>query len=351
MNWLYRRYLLLRSRVAIFVEDMQSRTKIPFVTRIKCLFKGFLSKSYYLYDLKNNNFKDYVSDYERKKTRFINEEDARVLNNKIIFDNMVGNCVDTPTIYSIILNGKIYPYSEELVIDSSEALIEEIKKKGRIVLKPYAGTDGGRGIYICTFTNNNIYFNDTNMNKEEIHSLINKLNKYIITEYVEQHEYSSKIFPHSVNTIRIITMRDPYTQEVFIPIAVHRFGTSRTKNVDNWDRGGLSSEVNIDTGMLSKATFKPIDNKMIWYSNHPDTNAKIEGIAIPKWDSIKEKILLSANRVPFLKYVGWDVVVDKDQNIVIIEANNCSGVNVLQVHKPLLKNPQVKRYYNYHKIL
>ncbi|MSS44355.1 hypothetical protein FYJ27_11655 [Anaerosalibacter bizertensis] len=354
MIGLHRKYLLFRSKVAILVEDMQSNIKVPFRIRIKCISKGFLSRSYFLYDLKNNNYKDYISDYERKKTRFINGDNAVILNNKIIFDNMTNGYIKTPAIYSVILDGKIYPYTNktnESLICSSEELIAYIKNKGKVVLKPYINSDGGSGIYICKYLNGNIYFNDTIFKEENIKSLIDSLNKYIVTEYIEQHEYSAKIFRESVNTIRIITMEDPYTQEIFIPIAVHRFGTSEAGNVDNWNKGGLSAEVDIDTGILGKATRKPMKNEMEWYSNHPDTGEQIEGVKIPKWELIVKKILSLAKGMPFLKYVGWDVVVTKDGNILIIEANNCSGVNVLQVHRPLLTDSRVEKFYKYYKII
>lgn len=351
MSGLHRRCLLLRSKAAIVVEDMQSNTEISLITRMKCLSKGFLSRSYFLYDLENKNYKYYLSDYERKKTRFINEEDAIILNNKIIFDSMARDRIKTPTIYSIILNGKIYPYYNKVKINNSDELIDQIKKEGKIVLKPYIGADGGEGIYICEYIDGNLLFNGNRVEKLDIDKIINKLNKYIVTEYIEQHEYSSTIFPDSVNTIRIITMEDPNTQEVFMPIAIHRIGTSGTKNVDNWDKGGLSAKVDIDTGILGKATCKSINNKMKWYSNHPDTNAQIEGIEIPSWDIIREKIFSLAESMPFLKYVGWDVVVTKDSEVSIIEANNCSGVNVLQVHEPLLLDERIEDFYKYYKII
>lgn len=351
MTPLYKKYLFFRSRVAVFIDDMKSDTKIPFFTRMKCLFKGFLSNAYYLYDFKNNDHKNYLSEYERKKTRFINGRDAYLLNNKFIFDNLVRDFIETPTIYSLILKGKIYPHMDEPIIDSVDRLIDQIKEEDKIVIKPYIDADSGRGIYICEYKNGRIYFNNTEFKREDIVYLISELDKYIVTKYIEQHKYSANIYSNAVNTMRIITMEDPYTREVFIPIAVHRFGSKASGNVDNWGMGGLSAKIDLDSGVLSKATTKPIYDKKVWYSHHPDTGAEIEGVKVPKWDLIKEKILFLAEYMPYLKYVGWDVLITKDGEIAIMEANNCSGVNVLQAHGPLLANKRVKEFYKYYNII
>src|SRR5699024_6095664 len=264
---------------------------------------------------------------------------------------IVKEYIKTPTIYSLILKGKVYPHIKEPMISNSESLIDQIKKEGKIVIKPYIDADSGRGIYICEYKEGKILFNGIADEKEDIDFMIEELDKYIVTEYIEQHKYSKGIYPNSVNNIIILTMEDHHNQEVFIPIAVNRLGTEKTGNVDNWGKGGLSAKVDLDSGILSKATSKPVNNKKIWYSTHPDTGAQIEGVKIPNWDSIKDKVLFLAHQMPYIKYVGWDVLLTKDGEVAIMEANNCSGVNVLQSHRPLLEDERSRSFYNYYHII
>ena len=54
--------------------------------------------------------------------------------------------------------------------------------------------------------------------------------------------------------------------------------------------------------------------------------------------------------MPLLKYIGWDVVITK-KGLYIIEANNSTDVELLQVHKPLLINERVRNFYKYYKII
>lgn len=71
---------------------------------------------------------------------------------------------------------------------------------------------------------------------------------------------------------------------------------------------------------------------------------------VPNWRETKEKVLKLASKLPYLPYVAWDIV-PLDTEILIIEANNCSDVSFLQVHKPLLKDKKVREFYEYHGII
>lgn len=48
-------------------------------------------------------------------------------------------------------------------------------------------------------------------------------------------------------------------------------------------------------------------------------------------------------------WVGMAVVTD--EGVKVIEGNNYSDVNILQIHQPLLNNEKVKRFYKYYGII
>lgn len=58
-----------------------------------------------------------------------------------------------------------------------------------------------------------------------------------------------------------------------------------------------------------------------------------------------------AGRFPQLPYVGWDIVVTDPGEFTVIEGNTCSGVRVFQVHRPLLDDPRVRRFYEHHDVI
>jgi D-alanine-D-alanine ligase-like ATP-grasp enzyme len=51
---------------------------------------------------------------------------------------------------------------------------------------------------------------------------------------------------------------------------------------------------------------------------------------------------------PHLPRIGWDVVVTDDGGFVILEINAHAGVETLQVHRPLLRDPRIRRFYEHH---
>jgi hypothetical protein len=88
----------------------------------------------------------------------------------------------------------------------------------------------------------------------------------------------------------------------------------------------------------------------VTHATHPDTGTPIEGAVVSGWPAVRDGIVALATRLPFLPYVGWDVVVT-DEGYQVIEGNRRPDVNLLQVHRPLLADPRVRRFYERHGVL
>jgi hypothetical protein len=59
---------------------------------------------------------------------------------------------------------------------------------------------------------------------------------------------------------------------------------------------------------------------------------------------LREHLLDVVNRLPFLCYVGWDVAMTA-KGPVFIEGNRRPMPRLFQVHRPLLLDPRIKRFY------
>jgi D-alanine-D-alanine ligase-like ATP-grasp enzyme len=76
---------------------------------------------------------------------------------------------------------------------------------------------------------------------------------------------------------------------------------------------------------------------------------RIEGVQVPAWESIRDRICALATDHPMIPYVGWDLLVtDDDGSFTIIEANSYPGLKSIQVHGPLLADERVRRFYARH---
>ena len=107
--------------------------------------------------------------------------------------------------------------------------------------------------------------------------------------------------------------------------------------------------MNRNTGRLSSgARWSSSAGDVRWYETHPDTGARIEGVKVPYWPAVRETIVGMARDFPFLPRTDWDVVVTGDNEFVVLEINAHPGIETLQVHRPQLRDPRVRRFYEHY---
>ena len=152
----------------------------------------------------------------------------------------------------------------------------------------------------------------------------------LVEEYLVQHEDMSRLYPHSVKTLRIVSLIDR-EGEPHIVYAFVRIGQGG-RVVDNLNNGGMAAPIDLETGKISHVAF---DKDYHYFDTHPDTGTYLIGYPIPYWDKAVELVLASAKRIPQLRYVGWDVAVT-EKGVVFVEANQHPGHDILQMppHTP-----------------
>src|SRR5690554_3605728 len=124
----------------------------------------------------------------------------------------------------------------------TDDLYRMIKENNKILLKPNYGF-GGKGIFKVTYySEKEAIINDNKLEYKKIYDIVSSYNDYIIMQFIDQHEYSYEMYPHTTNTIRIITImnQDGHAE---IPNVVHRIGVKNSIPVDNAAKGGLFSQV------------------------------------------------------------------------------------------------------------
>lgn len=330
----------------LIVEELNYNGYISLSNRIWGIRKGFLSTSVEIWNLNNTNYTNYLNDIQRTlKTYFINENYAEVLDDKLIFSNFMSNFSEyIPVNYFYIKLGQIYALDKA---NHHNDLLNVLIDKSKLIVKPVSDW-GGKNINLLEYKENNIYLNDKKINSDELEKFIIKQNKCIVSEFIEQSYYSKNIYSNSCNTIRIITMWDYEINKPFIAASIHRFGCRESGHVDNFSKGGLCSLIN-EKNRLSKGIRYKINKKIEYFDKHPDTNEQIEDIEVLNFNFVKEKILEIAESMPYIPYVGWDLVIT-NESFKIIEGNNFPGTNIIQLHKPLLSNEKIKKFYEVHGI-
>lgn len=159
---------------------------------------------------------------------------------------------------------------------------------------------------------------------EEMFDYLKKSSANLIEECIVQHDDISAIYPHSVNTYRIVTV---YTEgQSNLIYAFIRIGNGG-KFVDNINAGGMAAPIDIETGIIQYSAFDKDSN---YYDTHPMTGCKIAGYQLPYWKESVEMCIEAAKVIPQLGYVGWDISVTKN-GPQLIEGNQFPGHDILQM--------------------
>ncbi|WP_436347801.1 sugar-transfer associated ATP-grasp domain-containing protein [Natronorubrum sp. FCH18a] len=355
--------------------------------------RGFLSRSDAVYDIDEATHREYLNDYQRfVRTKRINGTWSVALSNKLLFHRVMQPFdAHRMGVYGMIRNGSFHavdgddsrrqltdggavvptedggedetdPQTAAERRDSSDAerrepaetrnaaqrVVERLESDGRLVLKWVRG-GGGNNVLLCERADDGYRVNGDRYAEAEFRSLVSDLEEYLVCEYVEQGSFADGLYAGTPNTIRIITMYDAENDEPFVAAAIQRIGTSESAPLDNFTQGGLSAAIDLETGELGPGVQPPGDGDLEWHSVHPETKTPVEGVQVPGWDHIRERILEMADACSFVPYVGWDVIVTGDDGeFSVIEANSYPGLKSIQVHGPLLTDDRVRRFYERH---
>lgn len=346
------RLRLLEYALPAIERELASPVKVPARVRPGLWRRGFLSESWVLYDLADNDPDDYLPDLARfTRTRLINGGHGAILDDKLLFDRFVGGGQGTlPRVFGVLRNGRSHDPAGNMPTRRASALVlEELRRRGGLVVKPATG-GGGRDVFILRHDSGGFTLNDAPIDEAGIAVFVDGRNGDMACELVVQHPRLAALHPATTNTLRVLTMQDEHC-DAFVAAAVMRIGTAASAPTDNWSRGGLSAGIDIASGVAGQAAAYPAaGDRLTWHARHPETGAAIAGLKVPHWSDIVDGVLGAFRSLPDLKYVGWDVVVTED-GFRILEGNNYSDVNLLQVHGPLLADRRVRDFYRRHGVL
>ena len=150
----------------------------------------------------------------------------------------------------------------------------------------------------------------------------------IVEEKIIQHPDMARLYPGSINTLRMVTLNNGKT--ITLVLAICRIGNGG--KVDNFLSGGMMTRIDITTGKLQ---YVCVDEQNRTYETHPITGTPFVGYPIPMWDECVAFAKRAAAVVPQVGYVGWDLAVTPD-GPVLVEGNEFPGHCLYQLppHTP-----------------
>ena len=171
------------------------------------------------------------------------------------------------------------------------------------------------------------YMNGEKMNREQFMSKICSLRNYIVTEFLFPHPEIAKLCDKSVGCLRYIVGRNKKgeIQDIY---SFMRFGTSKSKYVENYNSGGVLSIIH-DGKYIGGNVLDFETNTNCKIERHPDNDVVLKG-EIPHWDIIVQAAHEIADVMPQVSYMGIDFCITNTDKVKVIEINSLSSLDSLQ---------------------
>lgn len=331
-------FYLWRTTVAV-----KPHFNVPFLKRIFLSLKGFKADQYVQYNFAQNDPQEYITAFERWKSREVDGVYNIVMDDKLIFSEIFGKYIPIPALLAWISHGNIIGMHGHDV--NNESLTEFVRQEGSVVIKP-TNNGGGTGVYVIHAENGAFDINGKRSSDVALMALVESCRDSIITRFIRQSSFGSALYPHATNTVRIIVVRQKGDSHCTAVAAIQRIGRDTSRPVDNCSMGALASEIDMQTGILGSATsyYKPENlDRLTFHDNHPDTGAPIKGMTIPNWPDLVKSVCTAADQLPYIKLIAWDIVIT-DAGLCAIEANASCGLDLLQVFRGC-RNTALGQFY------
>ncbi len=288
--------------------------------------KGFYPGRIKLYGLNDDNYKDYLPDFNYFMIHPINHHFKLWVNDKLTLKYVLNSngCESSmPEYYLYVENDNTYTYLMDApshIKKHKDFILNLLKEKGRLAMKPNSGTSGGLGFIKLELKDGTMLENNKPIDMVRFNEILQNLPNYIITEYVNQHDDLAKIWKDSECTLRVIMVKNPkdcpYEQsEWSCTVSYARFGTSISGGASNLSSGGIGIGFDFETGKFNDFSirYKKFceDGNTILYK-HPDTDVTWKDEGLPNWEYVKQMIKNICAHVSSLSYLGFDVIITND---------------------------------------
>lgn len=223
---------------------------------------------------------------------------GRICNRTAVVNRLLNdtNCLDIGYyVNNLFLNAN----NEVLNVDSFKKSLFENNKK--VVFK-IENSLQGKGIY---------FFDKKTFDVK----LIKQLGNGVFQSFIKQHPFFNQFNDSAVATIRLTSVcKDD--GEIEVRAGYFRFG--RTGDTHVISSRQMRIPIDIKKGTLYDVAFYP---KSEFTKRLPDNDIEYAGMELPSFNHCVSEIKRMHRLIPFIRCIGWDVILDEKENVRIIELN------------------------------
>lgn len=202
--------------------------------------------------------------------------------------------------------------------------LDSIIESNQVIVKNTLSSSG-HGVRKFSFCNGRFSDNEKSYNFKDLIRLFG--DNFICQETIIQHSELARFHPKSLNTFRFFTYRSVVDNRVHATMATFKMGV-KDSSLDNVSAGGIAVGINLDSGSLMKYAF---DNIGVSFVEHPDSNVRFDGYIVPHFKTIESKVKELADVLSHARLIGWDVTVNDEGSVILIEPNIGIGAWAMQI--------------------
>lgn len=323
--------------------------------------KGFFPGRISLYGLTEENWQDYVPDFQYFMLHPMNNHFLKWLDKTTLKYVLNSNgCEEVMPDYYVYVENELcggrFTYLMDCPTDipkDKDFLWNLLNKEKVLAMKPNSGTSGGLGFIKLELREDGLYENNKQITMSRFEEIRDAMRNYIITSYCYQHQELAKVWPDSECTLRVIMCKDT-AQDRYAPttwsnvVSFARFGSELSGGASNLSAGGVGVGFDFETGK-----FKPVGVRYRRFcedgnweiTQHPDTNIVWDGFCLPNWEYVKGKIMDVCQHMSSLDYLGLDIIITED-GLKLCEINSHAALDYSQVLSgAALRKESVKSFF------
>ena len=307
------------------------------------LERGFYPGRIALYGLTEDNYRDYVPDFNYFMLHPMNNHFLKWLDKTTLKYVLNSNgCESTmPEYYVYVENDGSFTYLMDCpahIEKNADFLMNLLKYKGILAMKPNSGTSGGLGFIKLELRDGKILDNNKEITESRVYEIRDMMRNYIVTEYCRQHHELAEVWPDSECTLRVIMCKDP-KQDLYAPAtwscacSFARFGSAINGGASNLSSGGIGVGFDFETGKYHDfcVRYKRFCDDGQWkMDKHPDTQVEWKTSSLPNWAYVRSKIEDVCQHISSLDYVGLDIIITED-GMKLCEINSHPAMDYAQV--------------------
>lgn len=313
--------------------------------------RGFLAEHASAYDINEDNYQSFLSDYDFYKCWPLNSWARIWVNDKLTLKHMLSGTEFEyllPRYYYYSMPNGLRPSLDNHLSNpqSLDTFILLLKAEKDLACKPNNDTMS-KGFCHMEYKDGSFYINGDVVTEADIRTFVAEHPNYVFQEYIRPCDELCTISP-LIHTLRILVINehgvDPRIVRSYIRFPSRWSGEANYVMLDGKipEAYALYAQVDVDSGEWGNAQLI-YANRKEQAATHPDTNAPLHG-KIVDFDKLKKIVTAIAERFNTCEYLGFDFGIT-DKGFKMMEINTHPEIAGFQYFESMYATPYIKEYF------